>query len=132
MKVIVPMFGWRICSLVLAVSVLTGCGGPTPVAPAGTSADAVPVLTRALTAWKEGQTVVAMSSAEPPMIIRDEDWEAGTKLLDFMIVGTPVPYGGDWRGDALLTFDNQSEPVPVIYTVTVAPVQAIFRMDHPD
>lgn len=116
----------------LMILAVAGCGDPTPVKPAGDSAEAGPVLIRALTAWKEGQTTIALQSEEPPIIVRDEDWEAGTKLKDFELVGMAVQYGGDWRVDALLTLDNGSEPVRVAYTVTVAPTLNVLRMDHPD
>lgn len=78
----------RPVSLVLPLALLVampGCGGgPTPPRSLD-EARAKRALTDALNAWKAGRPHDDPSGSGPPIRVADEDWLAGSKLLDFRV-----------------------------------------------
>ncbi len=80
----------------LAVAVPAGAGCWGPALPAQTdTVQGRDALTRALDAWKRGETVNALKDASPPIQVRDPDWSAGHKLTDYLIAAEDGRAGVD-------------------------------------
>ena len=70
----------------ILATLAAGCSpGPrnAPVDP-GKARD---TLKTALESWKKGDPATALQGASPPIYIIDPDWQGGTKLVDYQIVG---------------------------------------------
>src|SRR5262249_8225722 len=70
---------------VLALAVLPGCGkrdaGPAADADAGEKA-----LLIALEAWKGGKSQQEVENGSPSIIMNEDDWRLGKRLLEFKVV----------------------------------------------
>lgn len=127
--------GWLFLVLVLSgLSSLSGCGGAAPVRLEGEPTDAVDIVNDVLKEWQAGKKVEDLKDEEPPIIVRDVDWEAGAKLKVFEIQKEATEDGGSWRVEAILTMEGKglpSTPTVVAYSVTVDPkVLSILRKDQ--
>ena len=73
--------------LVGALLVITaGCSSGPVHAPVD-GAKARDTLRTALESWKRGERVDALQSADPPIYVIDQEWQEGSKLVDFRIAG---------------------------------------------
>jgi hypothetical protein len=68
----------------LAVAVLSGCGGATHVPAAGSAQKS---LEAALSAWRDGKPVGPVEGSNPKIQAEDGEWRAKKKLAAFEIVG---------------------------------------------
>jgi hypothetical protein len=118
--------------LVLAVSgllLLAGCGGATEPSAIG-SEEARQTLEDALSSWQKGEPVEALKKASPSIVVSDETWTRGDKLMSFHIDGPPKASGAErtFRVTLWLT-DGKGKQIKEIaeYAVGTGPVRTVFR-----
>jgi hypothetical protein len=68
--------------LALSLLCLPGCGKPVPQADLDWARERVQT---ALDAWKKGQRPEALKGLSPPVTFQDEEWKAGSQLLDYKL-----------------------------------------------
>src|SRR5437870_5560162 len=74
----------NICFIVLALAFLPGCGrGPGAAADPDTGEKA---LLTALDAWKSGKSQQDIANGSPSIIMNEDDWRTGKRLLEFKVV----------------------------------------------
>jgi hypothetical protein len=86
-------------------------------------------LKNALNSWKKGQMPAALRRGSSALIVRDRDWEAGLRLLDYQ-VGECTEEGGCLRCPVRLRLRGlQDRPVYrlVTYRVVTGPEPLISR-----
>ena len=71
--------------VVLALSLLPGCGARGPGAAADPDAGEKALLT-ALEAWKNGKSQQDIEKGSPSIIMNEDDWRNGKRLLEFKVV----------------------------------------------
>jgi hypothetical protein len=104
---------------------------PTPTVPA----DAVKALEQVLDAWQKAELPGSLQALPSPIMVRDEDWQAGLKLQDFEIQGEPERYGHDVRILVQLSLTQKgasSSKKTVRYTVATEPSVSVMRDDTID
>jgi hypothetical protein len=67
--------------IALAPCLVMGCG--RSLDPAADPAEADKALQTALEAWKSGKSPENLTKARPPIIMNEDDWRMGKRLLDF-------------------------------------------------
>ena len=72
--------------MALASVTATGCTPANPNAPVNAD-KARETLRTALESWKKGDADTALQTASPPIYIIDPEWQSGTKLADYEILG---------------------------------------------
>lgn len=80
-----------------------------------------------LNAWKEGEK---SSDLEPSIYGRDEDWDAGLKLIEYEILPKEHDGGSNLHIPVLLTLKNAQgaeSKVEVTYIVGTSPKVSVFR-----
>ena len=70
--------------LLVGTALLPGCGPRN--APVNASL-ARETLRKALDSWKQGDKVDALQQSSPPVYVIDPEWQAGTALKDYQVVG---------------------------------------------
>lgn len=70
---------------VLALALLPGCGQRGPGADADADAGEKALLT-ALEAWKGGKSQQDLEKGSPSIIMNEDDWRNGKRLLEFKVV----------------------------------------------
>jgi hypothetical protein len=82
-----PYLPWLVCAALGLVGVFgTGCSQGFKNAPVQ-AGKAREVLRAALESWKQGDQVDALQHASPPVYVIDPEWQAGSRLKDYQIVG---------------------------------------------
>ncbi len=108
-----------------------GCGDGAPSKPADPAMAKV-ALADALESWKKGEPFDAPSSKNPPVRVADEDWKAGTKLVDYRIDGEGREVVGERSFPVALTLALAGKK-PVVrrveYRVSTDPVVVVSRQD---
>jgi hypothetical protein len=74
-------FTWLV---VLAACLLPGCG--RSLDPPADSAEADRALRTALESWKGGKSPGDLEKERPPILMNEDDWRAGKRLLDFKML----------------------------------------------
>src|SRR5262245_12926219 len=78
---------WLGCVIVvILVGGGTGCTQANLNAPVD-AAKARETLQTALESWKKGDVSTALEKASPPIYIIDPEWQSGTRLTDYKILG---------------------------------------------
>lgn len=75
---------WLVC--ILGGVIASGCSKGFDNAPVDVSL-ARETLQKALDSWKKGDKVDALQSATPPIYVIDMEWQGGSALKDYEIVG---------------------------------------------
>jgi hypothetical protein len=70
-----------------SLMIVSGCSKGFDNAPVDTSL-ARETLQKAMESWKKGDKVDALQSASPPIYVIDMEWQGGSTLKDFEIVGS--------------------------------------------
>jgi hypothetical protein len=87
------------------------------------------VLKTGLEAWKNGGTPASLESGANPVQFRDDDWQAGAKLLEYRI----LKVGGEEDGETVCTVHLKVEVRGkavnrnLNYRVTLTPKRAVAR-----
>ncbi len=110
---------------------LLGCGGATVAPPPPDQEIAVVTLTRALEAWRGGQSAASLRTPPDELIAADHDWERGAKLLEFKIVGPGAPFGADRRFAVELTLETAGKKTKAAarYLVAAREPRTVHRED---
>lgn len=123
------LYGAGLC-LVLALG-LPGCGqGKVPVI--GESEKARETLAHSLEVWKSGKDAESLRTAEPEIVMVDENWKQEDELVRFEITEPPVENGSHWRVFAKLTLKKKGKAAReerVCYAVTLGDTVSILRSD---
>lgn len=105
-----------------------GCGGPrySPTNP-GLGRDA---LQAALQHWQGGGKPQELAQRQPSIVMGDEDWEAGKRLVQFTVLQGERDDGANLHIPVrlVLSDDQGAESALVVtYIVGTSPVVSIFR-----
>jgi hypothetical protein len=80
-------FPWIISTLIGLLTLCgTGCSGKFNNAPVD-APKARETLRAALESWKKGDKVDALQGGSPPIYVIDPEWQAGTELKEFEVLG---------------------------------------------
>ena len=113
----------------ILATLAAGCSpGPrnAPVDP-GKARD---TLKTALESWKKGDPATALQGASPPIYIIDPDWQGGTKLVDYQIVGDGEEKDAQLFAKVRLVFrgaDGKESPREVTFMIATAPNRTVAR-----
>jgi len=110
-----------------------GCGGKnyTPAAEADPAA-ARSALEKALDCWRLRITPDELQSADPAIIVADEDWRDGRRLLEFQLLAGEYPWGTAIRWPVRLKVvqaNGREQQIEVVYSVSTNPIIHISRQD---
>lgn len=118
---------WQTMCLVLMLPAV-GCGGgsymPTNPALARES------LQAALDHWKGGGKPTDLAQRSPPIVMGDEDWEGGKRLVRFALLEGERDDGANLHIAVRLVLADEvsgEREVVVTYIVGTSPVVSIFR-----
>lgn len=121
-------FPWRrLVVLVALATSLAGCSSKS-----ADPATAKDCLVQTLDSWKAGESPNQLKSRSPSITVGDPDWESGSKLLTYEIMGEETSDGRNMHLQAHLTLQSpQGEAVQqtVSFVVGTHPVITIFRED---
>jgi len=111
--------------------VLAGCSGNHEPPPAADAAAARAALVAALDAWQAGRTPKDLQMAATPIMVADEDWQAGRKLAGYELLAGELPAGSSIRWPVRLRLDanGREEAVEATYAVATSPSIHISRAD---
>jgi hypothetical protein len=106
-----------------------GCGSNPPSPPDADAAHAA--LRTALDAWKNGDSLDALGTAQPPILVSDWRWRTGVKLVRYEIAERDRAYGHGLRCPVQLWIDtgkkkNLQEKVE--YDVATNPALTVSRV----
>src|SRR5262245_25319830 len=117
----------RISFACVVLVALAGCGSRTATNKELVSAHEV--LKEGLEAWKSGKTPASLEAGANPVQFRDEDWQAGAKLLEYRILKV-----GSEENDATICVVHLKVEVrgkavdrQLNYRVTLTPKRAVAR-----
>lgn len=117
---------------ILLAGVVSGCGGHSEMQLKGDTMGAGGALAQALEAWKAGTKPAELAQAIPPMVVVDEAWTAGDKLVSYTIEGDPIENGSHWRVFAQIKTageDQKEKSERVCYAVTINETMSVVRSD---
>ncbi len=114
----------------LALCACTGCGG-SAAGPVDENT-ARTVLTKALDAWVAGTPAADLRTQDPEMIVIDQQWTSGAKLVDYEIVGLGSFDGNTLRAPVTLALvqppARAPQKVAANFTVGLQPVITVVRV----
>jgi hypothetical protein len=111
--------------------IASGCGGldrPQPADP-DLARDALRVV---LDAWKGGGPPDALAGKQPPVYVRDHEWQVGLSLLEYEVTADE-PRGADLRCRVWLTVrDGRGKKYrkTAYYGVGTSPALTVVREDE--
>jgi hypothetical protein len=112
---------------------LPGCGGAGPPAPAE-PAVARKALERALAAWTEGKSAESLKSDNPPIVVSDQAWNSGARLLKYQIDPKDHQAGADqifhvvlWLRDDNAKGNTKERRETADYNVGTNPTLTVVR-----
>jgi hypothetical protein len=117
-------------ALLLTVIACAGCGGSAagPV----DEATARTVLTQTLDAWVGGKAATELRARSPEIIVVDQQWTDGAKLVDYEVVGMGSFDGKTLRAPVNLTVieprARSSKKLPANFIVGLTPVVTVVRV----
>jgi len=115
--------------LTMSLLVASGCSGQQRAAPVDESLARV-TLKRVLEHWKAGGAIDDLRAESPEVVVQEELWYRGDRLIDFTIKdGRAVD--ANWFCEVELTVTSEAESKPKRQTVTYAvgtdPVLTVFH-----
>jgi hypothetical protein len=123
------------CLAVLATLLLPGCSMSSSANPVD-EPQARDALKIALDAWKKGETSQSLASSSTPMTVKDFEWDAGAKLIDYQVLGDGRADGPNLRIQVNITTigepgKGKKEAKPTekkaSYVVGTSPRLTVFR-----
>jgi hypothetical protein len=118
----------RVIVTALVLCSLSGCGSRS-MEPADLS-QAGPALRTALEAWKAGKSKEEFESQKPPIVMNEDDWRVGKRLLDFQMEEQGSLSGRQvvWRAEIKLQDDSgKTEERKATYLIDTTPRLVIVR-----
>lgn len=125
----------RIAVALLAVASVTFSAGCSTreIRPPADAAAARATLSRALDAWKAGESHDQLRQAENAIYVGDEDWSRGRRLEAYEVIDEPVQEGGHWRVFVVLKLrEGPERGQKVCYAVTPGSPASVIRSDFLD
>ncbi len=118
------------CLAAISALMLSGCSGAS--AHAVDPSRAHDALVTALDRWKAGDDPRSLSSSTTPMTVQDLEWQGGTKLIDYQLIGEGQPRDANLSVKVQLTLaGNQGKgkaiTKTVYYLVGTSPSVTVFR-----
>ncbi len=119
-------------SLIIAASlavIASGCNSHTKASPVDPTL-ARSTLKSVLESWQRGESIDSWQSKQPPVVVQDFDWKAGTKLSSFEIFQKDETMDANLFCQVKLTMQNaqsQQSDRLVTYIVGTSPVFTVFR-----
>lgn len=116
--------------LLLAPLALSGVGcGPSVTLDGDLAHES---LRQALDAWKSGAEPRSLQEAQPPIVVGDDAWSAGAKLVDYEILGEGRNDGMNLHCPVRITFERggRQSTREVMYLISTSPVITVFRHDE--
>jgi hypothetical protein len=119
--------------VILATLLLPGCSSPASPVDESHARDA---LKTALDAWKKGETSQSLASSSSPMTVQDFEWDTGSKLVDYQLLGDGRADGPNLRIQVMITTigepaKGKKETKPAekkaSYVVGTSPRLTVFR-----
>ena len=77
----------------LTLALVAGCSDTAPLPMATSPEKARPAIEAAFAAWKDGKTADDLRKQSPPVVLLDDDFARGRKLVDYKIEGDGTPPG---------------------------------------
>lgn len=117
---------------VVALALAAGCSDTAPLPMATSPEKARPAIEAAFAAWKQGKTADELRTQSSPVVLLDDDFGRGRKLLDYKIEGDGTPRGTGLRFDVALTLKDGGKPPTtrkLAYRVVTEPKVSISRED---
>jgi len=119
-----------ISAALLAIAASSGCGGSAAGPVDETTARSM--LAQALDAWVGGKQAAELRAQSPEIVVVDQQWTGGAKLVDYEIVGTGSFDGKTLRAPVNLTVIDPRARVPkklpANFTVGLQPVVTVVRV----
>jgi hypothetical protein len=118
-------------TLLLVAFLAVGCGGPSLQEPAE-STQARQALCAALDAWQRGEQLDSLRAASPAVHVKDPDWPAGFRLMNYQVAADGDRLGIDLRYRVALTLkDPRGRTIRrnTTYMVGTSPVCTVVRHD---
>jgi hypothetical protein len=87
-------------------------------------------LTAFLEAWKGGKKPADLQNQKPPIIVGEQEWESGTQLVSYELVGDEIDAGANLHASAELTLkraEGSESRQRVEYVIGTEPAITIFR-----
>jgi len=114
----------------VAALLLCGCGEGTHYSAPVKPDVARQTLELTLKEWQSGSKVDALRGHTPEIVVQDLDWNAGTKLLAFEVLGDGEAIDANLYAKVKLTLqaaDGKEVEKTVTYCVGTSPVLTVFR-----
>ncbi len=108
---------------------IAGCQSGGTMQAQGSEEQAKKAVEEFLTAWQSGKSITDYMAGNDKVVIGDEDWQGGVKLVSYKIPEAATLNGSHWRQKVELQLHGKSKPVPVYYAVTLADKTVILRSD---
>lgn len=110
--------------------IAAGCSnGPPQSAPVNPNV-ARETLTAAMDSWKFGETPESLKDLKPSIVVQDQDWTSGVKLVDYEVVDAGKEVNANLYAKVKLTLEDQQgtkSEKTVTYVVGTSPVLTVFR-----
>jgi hypothetical protein len=120
--------GLRFLAAAVVVGLLSGCGGGEQVVD---DATVRATLTRTLDAWVAGTPPRELEHGEPSVIVVDQQWSEGARLVDYDMVGAGSFDGRTLRAEVELQLlrprDRAAVKTRAEYVVGTHPVITVVR-----
>lgn len=117
----------RLFFAALYLCVYSGCGSSTKPADLD---QAGPALRTALEAWKGGSPQKELESQEPPILMNEDDWREGKRLVDYKMEEAGSMYGRQvvwWVQIKLKDQNGKTEDRRAKYVIDTTPRFVIVR-----
>ena len=111
------------------VAAIAGCG--EELAP-GDEAAARKTLAAALDAWVAGVSAAQLRQQSPAIIVVDQDWTEGCRLVDYELTGAGLFDGRNLRASVALTLQRPptgpAKRIAASYVVGMQPIITVVRV----
>ncbi len=118
----------RVISIILVLGLVPGCG-KGPAEPADVD-QAGPALRAALEAWKGGKSQQELAAGEPSILMNEDDWRVGKRLVHFEMEDKGSLSGRQvvWKVQIQLhDKDGKNEDRKATYVIDTTPRLVIVR-----
>ena len=121
----------KVCACVCVCVWMVGCSAGGRIEASGSAEQVNQVMRETLDEWKSGIALSDFATEHPEVVVADEDWQVGAKLVDYKLVEPAVLNGSHWRQKVELQTKakTKSKPTTVYYAVTLGEKTSILRSD---
>lgn len=121
----------KLALLLLLCTFMLGCGGnhtPPAIADANQSLDSLKLT---LESWRSGNKPETLRQGKPSILVADEDWQAGLRLVSFEVGNTSQTGGTAQCIPVVLELEGPAgvQKKAVQYAVNTSPILSIVRQE---